>query len=80
MNQRTVECRHKAVHCERAASLATTLEVRLTYTDLAEHWRKLAEQSNGWTNWLRSLQPTKAFSSSRRPLNFPRAPRGSDGT
>jgi hypothetical protein len=44
MNQRTEECRHKAAHCERAASLATTLGVRLIYADLAEHWRKLAEQ------------------------------------
>jgi hypothetical protein len=40
--------------CERAASLATMLEVRLIYADLAEHWRKLAEQ----IEWLDRVAKT----------------------
>jgi hypothetical protein len=44
MTKRAKECRERAQHCERAGSLAVTLEARLMYADLAEQWRKLAEQ------------------------------------
>jgi hypothetical protein len=44
MTERVDECRQRAQHCERAGSLAVTLEARLMYADLAEQWRKLAEQ------------------------------------
>lgn len=37
-------CRRKAQHCERAGSLAVTLEARLMYADLAQQWRDLAKQ------------------------------------
>ena len=44
MAKRVDECRERARHCERAGSLAVTLEARLMYADLAEQWRMLAEQ------------------------------------
>jgi hypothetical protein len=44
MTKRVEERRERARHCERAGSLAVTLEARLMYADLAEQWRKLAEQ------------------------------------
>jgi hypothetical protein len=44
MTKRVEECRERAQHCERAGSLAVTLEARLMYADLAERWQKLAEQ------------------------------------
>jgi hypothetical protein len=44
MTKRVEEYRARAQHCERAGSLAVTLEARLMYSDLAEQWRKLAEQ------------------------------------
>jgi hypothetical protein len=43
MTKRVEECRERAQHCERAGSLAVTLETRLMYADLADP-RKLAEQ------------------------------------
>jgi hypothetical protein len=48
MTERVDECRERARHCERAGSLAVTLEAWLMYADLAEQWRKLAEQ----VEWL----------------------------
>jgi hypothetical protein len=44
MMKRVEECRERAQHCERAGSLAVTLEARLMYADLAEQWRQLAKQ------------------------------------
>jgi hypothetical protein len=44
MSERVDECRQRAQHCERAGSLAVTLEARLMFADLAEQLRKLAEQ------------------------------------
>jgi hypothetical protein len=44
MTKRVEERRERARHCERAGSLAVTLEARLMYADLAEQLRKLAEQ------------------------------------
>jgi hypothetical protein len=44
INERAETCRLKAHHCERASSLAVTLEARLMYSDLAEQWRALARQ------------------------------------
>jgi hypothetical protein len=44
MNERAEACRAKAQHCERAGSLAVTLDVRLMYADLAQQWRELAKQ------------------------------------
>lgn len=44
MNERAEACRAKAQHCERAGSLAVTLETRLMYADLAQQWRELAKQ------------------------------------
>ena len=41
---RAQECRQRAQHCERARSLAVTLEARLMYFDLAQEWRELADQ------------------------------------
>ena len=49
MTMRVEECRERAQHCERAGSLAVTLEARLMYADLAKQWRKLAEQ----LEWLK---------------------------
>jgi hypothetical protein len=37
-------CRQKAQHCNRAASLAVTLEARLMYADLARLWRELGQK------------------------------------
>jgi hypothetical protein len=43
--RRQVEAyRQKAEHCERAGSLAVTLDARLMYADLAQQWRDLAER------------------------------------
>jgi hypothetical protein len=36
--------RRKAEHCERAGSLAVTLDARLMYADLAQQWRDLAKE------------------------------------
>ena len=44
MINRAQECRQRALHCERARSLAVTLEARLMYFDLAQEWRQLADQ------------------------------------
>jgi hypothetical protein len=44
MINRVQEFRQKAQHCERARSLAVTLEARLMYFDLAQQWRELADQ------------------------------------
>jgi hypothetical protein len=44
MINRAQECRQRAQHCERARSLAITLEARLMYFDLAQQWRELADQ------------------------------------
>jgi hypothetical protein len=44
MINRAQECRQRAQHCERARSLAVTLEARLMYFDLAQEWRELADQ------------------------------------
>jgi len=44
MNEQAKACRQKAEHCQRAGSLATTLDGRLMYADLAQQWRELAEQ------------------------------------
>ena len=44
MINRAQECRERAQHCERARSLAITLEARLMYFDLAQQWRELADQ------------------------------------
>jgi hypothetical protein len=44
MTEPVDEYRERAQHCERAGSLAVTLEARLMYADLAEQWRKLAQQ------------------------------------
>ena len=44
MINRVQEFRKRAQHCERARSLAVTLEARLMYFDLAQQWRELADQ------------------------------------
>jgi hypothetical protein len=44
MINRAQEFRQRAQHCERARSLAVTLEARLMYFDLAQEWRELADQ------------------------------------
>jgi len=44
MSDQAKAYRQKAEHCERAGSLATTLDARLMYADLAQRWRELAEQ------------------------------------
>ena len=44
MSDQAKAYRQKAEHCERAGSLATTLDARLMYADLAQQWRELAEQ------------------------------------
>lgn len=44
MSERAEACRAKAQHCERAGSLAVTLDARLMYGDLAQQWRELAKQ------------------------------------
>jgi hypothetical protein len=46
--------RPKAQHCERAGSLAVTLDARLMYADLAQQWSELAEQIE-----LQEQQPNK---------------------
>jgi hypothetical protein len=40
MINRAQECRQRAQHCERARSVAITLEARLMYFDLAQQWRE----------------------------------------
>jgi hypothetical protein len=45
MNVRNEECRRRAAECAEKALSAIDQEVRRTYTDLAEHWRVLAEQT-----------------------------------
>jgi hypothetical protein len=42
MSEQTEACHQNAQHCERAGSLAVTLEARLMYADLAHQWRELA--------------------------------------
>ena len=44
MSEHAEACRRKAQHCERAGSLAGTVEARLMYADLAQQWRDLAKQ------------------------------------
>ena len=44
MSDQAEECRQKAQHCNRAASLAVTLEARLMYADLARLWRELGQK------------------------------------
>jgi hypothetical protein len=44
MSERAEACRLKARHCERAGSLAVTLDARLMYADLAQQWRELANE------------------------------------
>jgi hypothetical protein len=44
MSEHVEACCLKAQHCERAGSLAVTLEARLIYADLAQQWRDLAKQ------------------------------------
>ena len=48
----------KAEHCERAGSLAVTLDTRLMYADSAQQWRDLAKQ-------IELLEQQKAISEGR---------------
>jgi hypothetical protein len=54
MSERAAACRAKAQHCERAGSLAVTLDARLMYADLAQQWSELADQIE-----LQEQQPNK---------------------
>jgi hypothetical protein len=38
-------CRHKALECERRATLATEPNIRETFVDLARQWRDMADQA-----------------------------------
>ena len=40
---RAEECPRKAAQCERAGSLASTLEARLMFYGLAQQWRNVAD-------------------------------------
>jgi hypothetical protein len=45
MNMRTKECRRRAAECAEKALCAPDQEVRRTFSELAEHRRALAEQT-----------------------------------
>lgn len=45
MNVRAEECRRRAAECAEKALCQSDPDIRQIYTELAEHWRALAEQT-----------------------------------
>jgi hypothetical protein len=44
MSERATACRRKASECELAARLASDVEMRVMYRDLAQMWREMASE------------------------------------
>ena len=44
MEDRAEECRRRARECDQIASIACTMDARLTYADLARRWCEMAQE------------------------------------
>jgi hypothetical protein len=60
------ECREHAAHCRALSAQATNPSARQTFTNLAEHWERLAAE----------LESAKSFLQAMAAMDDPKKPRG----